>query len=209
MLILGHTIRLLEEAGGDETNEVLPESGGRFVAENSRSGNIRGRTILTILYMCVLGLCFVIPVFYCIRVYYEERNARRLRELEIAGIAQAMEQSQLGREESRAARRKYREEQRARIVQLFAPVRMVRTRKLSSGSLHHCFHSTNAFVCMCVLTDFEAREFSTFTGPKNRRNNKRISRSRKRSKIGHRLVFVVILGRRTRRKRSKRKRRIE
>ena len=25
MLILGHTIRLLEEAGGDETNEVLPE----------------------------------------------------------------------------------------------------------------------------------------------------------------------------------------
>ncbi|KAL3909605.1 MAG: hypothetical protein SGARI_002522, partial [Bacillariaceae sp.] len=31
------------------------------------------------------------------------------------------------REESRAHRRKYREERRARIVQLFAPVRMVRT----------------------------------------------------------------------------------
>jgi hypothetical protein len=38
-----------------------------------------------------------------------------------------LEQSEnIHREESRAARRKYREERRARIVQLFAPVRMVR-----------------------------------------------------------------------------------
>jgi hypothetical protein len=96
--------------------------------QEQEAGNHRGRTVLTVLYLCVLGLCFVVPVFYYFRMHCEERNARRMRELEIAGIAEALEQSgDFHREESRAARRKYREERRARIIQLFAPVRMVRT----------------------------------------------------------------------------------
>ena len=85
----------------------------------------RGRTVLTVLYLCVLGLCFVIPVFYYFRLHYDERGARRMRELEMAGLSQAMEHSQQNREETRAARRKYRDERRARILQLFAPVRLV------------------------------------------------------------------------------------
>ena len=85
----------------------------------------RSRTVLTILYLCVLGLCFVVPVFYYFRMHCEERHARRMRELEMAGMREALEQSEQNREESRAVRRKYREERRARIVQLFDPVRIV------------------------------------------------------------------------------------
>lgn len=48
-----------------------------------------------------------------------------MRELEMAGLSQVMEHSQQNREETRAARRKYREERRARILQLFAPVRLI------------------------------------------------------------------------------------
>ena len=91
----------------------------------------RGRTVLTILYLVVLGLCFVIPVFYYFRMHCEDQQARRLRDLEMAGIeASLREQQQQTREETRAARRKYREEKRARLLQLFRPVRMV------SGHVH-------------------------------------------------------------------------
>ena len=80
------------------------------------------------------------PLFYYCRLHYEDRNARRLRELEIAGIRSAMERSAAaaalvatigagsgGDEQSRAVRRKYIEERRARLLQLMAPVSMVRT----------------------------------------------------------------------------------
>ncbi|MGK3734909.1 MAG: hypothetical protein ACI8RD_004581 [Bacillariaceae sp.] len=85
-----------------------------------------GRTILTSMYLCMLGVCFVVPIFFYFRMHCDDRHNRRLRDLEIAGITQAMNESQdLHREESLAARRKYREERRARIIQLFIPVRMV------------------------------------------------------------------------------------
>jgi hypothetical protein len=48
-----------------------------------------------------------------------------MRELELVGVAQALEHSEQNRDETRAARRKFREERRARILQLFAPVRLV------------------------------------------------------------------------------------
>lgn len=61
-------------------------------------------------------------------MHCDERRNRHLRDLEIAGMTQAMNESQLQQmEESRAARRKYREERRARINQLFTPVRMILT----------------------------------------------------------------------------------
>ena len=89
-----------------------------------------GRTILATLYLCMLGVCFVVPVLFYFRMHCDDRHNRRLRDLEIAGMAQAMNESQdLQREESRAARRKYREERRARIIQLFTPVRMVSVRQ--------------------------------------------------------------------------------
>lgn len=90
---------------------------------NEDSDQSRGRTVLTILYLCVLGLCFVVPVFYYFRLHCFEEHARRELELDFTN---ALEQSEQHREESRAARRKYIEERRARIVQLFIPVRMVR-----------------------------------------------------------------------------------
>mmetsp|Transcript_9203 Transcript_9203/g.14722 ORF Transcript_9203/g.14722 Transcript_9203/m.14722 type:complete len:386 (+) Transcript_9203:365-1522(+) len=96
----------------------------RFLQE--QDGNHKGRTVLTVLYLCVLGMCFVVPVFFYFRMQCDDRHNRRLREMEIAGIAQAMTESQNAqREESRATRRKYREERRARIIQLFSPVRMI------------------------------------------------------------------------------------
>lgn len=86
-----------------------------------------GRTILTALYLCMLGVCFLVPIFFYFRMHCDERRNRHLRDLEIAGMTRAMNESQAQhREESKAARRKYREERRARIIQLFSPVRMVR-----------------------------------------------------------------------------------
>ena len=82
----------------------------------------RGRTVLTILYLCVLGLFFVVPVFYYFRLHCFEEHARRELELDFTA---ALEQSEQHREEHRAARRKYIEERRARIVQLMVPVRTV------------------------------------------------------------------------------------
>ena len=121
----------------DEGEESFPVTIFRLLQQNnenfgssssSNSTHQRGRTVLTVLYLCVLGLCFVVPVFYYFRMHCEERNNRRMREIEIAGITQALEQSENHhREESRAARRKYREERRARIIQLFSTVRMVRS----------------------------------------------------------------------------------
>jgi hypothetical protein len=86
----------------------------------------RGRTVLTVLYLSVLTICFIIPVFFYCRMQCDHRNDQRLREIEVTGLAQAMAESQNAhREESRATRRKYREERRARIIQLFVPTRMV------------------------------------------------------------------------------------
>jgi len=110
---------------------------------HSSSTQQRGRTILTLLYLCVLGMCFLTPVLYYCRLHYEERDARRrLRILEAQGLEMALQNSNNNNnggdgnnangnnntsEESRAARRKYLEERQARITQLVAPVRMVLT----------------------------------------------------------------------------------
>lgn len=126
-----HHHRVMVMVGADTTS-----AGGMLMTEEDihrlLQDNQRGRTVLTVLYLLVLGMCFIVPVFYYFRMSCDERYQRRLRELELAGITQALEQSQNAhREESRAARRKFREERRARINQLFAPVKMVRT---STGS---------------------------------------------------------------------------
>jgi len=102
----------------------------RVLLQNENSRDVpRGRTIWTAVYLCVLSICFSVPVFYYCRLHCEERQARRLQDLELAGITQALAQSHnQHRQESRAARRKFREERRARIHQLFGPVKMVRPR---------------------------------------------------------------------------------
>lgn len=87
----------------------------------------RGQAVLTFMYLCVLGICFMTAVVYFCRMQWEERFLRRLRENELSAIRSAMVQSEnTQRDESRAVQRKYIEERRARILQLFAPVRMVR-----------------------------------------------------------------------------------
>jgi hypothetical protein len=128
-------------------------SGGVYSSSSSSSSQSvdnHGRTVLTFLYLCILGLCFLTPILYYCRLYFDERNARRMRQLEISALTTALEQSHGGiagghplhhhphlhhhlhnhnnsnREEVRAVRRKYVEERRARILQLFEPVRMVR-----------------------------------------------------------------------------------
>ena len=95
----------------------------------------RGQAVLTFMYLCVLGLCFMTAVVYFCRMQWEERYLRRLRESELHAMRAAMAQSEAALsstthhhrdEESRAVQRKYIEERRARILQLFGPVRMVR-----------------------------------------------------------------------------------
>lgn len=85
---------------------------------NSQS---RGKAVLTILYLSLVALCFIVPVFYYIRLRCFADSARRELELD---FNTALEQSTEQQEDTRAARRKYVEERRARIWQLFEPVRM-------------------------------------------------------------------------------------
>jgi len=100
------------------------------------TGNQSGRMILTALYLCMLGICFLVPIFFYFRWHCDERRNRRLRDLEIAGMTHAMNESHVQhREESRAARRKYREERRATFIQLFTPVRTVLTKE---NFIHCC-----------------------------------------------------------------------
>ena len=100
----------------------------RILQENIVNEN--GRAVLTVLYMAVFCLCFIVPVFYYFRLHWEERRLRRLRALEIAALVQSLQESEdPNREESSAARRKYREERKAQINQLFTPVRATLTEK--------------------------------------------------------------------------------
>ena len=112
-----------------------------------------GRTILTALYLCMLGVCFLVPIFFYFRMHCDDRRNQNLRDLEIAGMTQAMNESQAQqREESRAARKKYREERRARIIQLFTPVRMVRCIDTFKRQRRVCMpsdDSTEALSCTC------------------------------------------------------------
>ena len=62
-------------------------------------------------------------------------------------FAAALEHSQSNRDEARAARRKYIDERRARIVQLLGPVRMVRICHLLLLLLCVC-----VCVCVCVCS---------------------------------------------------------
>ena len=115
-----HVLRRQLQAESDPAN--MDPNMYTHTQANEETSQSRGRTVLTILYLCVLGLCFVVPVFYYFRLHCFEENARRELELD---FTTALEQSEQHREESRAARRKYIEERRARIVQLLGPVRMV------------------------------------------------------------------------------------
>jgi hypothetical protein len=90
-------------------------------------------------------MCFVTPIVYYCRLQCEEcANDQHFHDLEAAGIATALEQSQElqqhNREETRAVRRKYIEERRARILQLFAPVRAVCIIMMFI-SWHFCFYT--------------------------------------------------------------------
>lgn len=92
---------------------------------DTRRLDTRGQTVLTFLYLCVLGLCFVTAAVYFCRMQWEEQYLRRLREIEIGAIRSAINQSEATqREESMAVQRKYIEERRARIRQLFLPVKL-------------------------------------------------------------------------------------
>lgn len=129
---------------------LLFSSYDRALTRNDNADTERGRTVLTFLYVSVLGICLLTPVLYYIRLHCEERALRRrLQDLHEQGLRGSLEsvlsQSQLpddqqhdinfhhlqglsNTEDSRAARRKYIAERRARILQLFATVRMVRCR---------------------------------------------------------------------------------
>ena len=118
-------------------------------SDSSESEGGRTRTVLTFLYLSVLGMCFLTPVLYYVRLHCEERAVRRrLQAMEVRGLETVLSRSERGffggvlggggstnndnnsqnAEESRAARRKYIAERRARILQLFAPVRVVSER---------------------------------------------------------------------------------
>ena len=113
--------------GGESPISTTTNTAATVVMRRLVSNPPDGRAVLTVLYVCVLSLCFAVPLLYYCRMHWEERQVRRLRELELAGITQAMAQSQnQHRHESRAARRKFREERKARIRQLFGSVKMVR-----------------------------------------------------------------------------------
>jgi hypothetical protein len=94
--------------------------------------NSQGRTILTILYLIVLALCFIVPVFYYFRLHCQDQRNRQERlqqhrQMVLATIGASAEDHDEAatHPEARASRKKYRAEKRARILQLFGPVSMV------------------------------------------------------------------------------------
>ena len=123
------TIMMSSDDNDDESSSTSSLFLLRFLQQTQGGGDgstNRGRTVLTVLYLCVLTMCFIVPVFFYCRMQCDHRNDQQLREIEVAGLQQAMTESQNAhREESRATRRKYREERRARIIQLFMPTRMI------------------------------------------------------------------------------------
>lgn len=147
-----------------DTDDTIRMFRRSLQANNTGDGDDepRGRTILTVLYLTFLGLCFVLPVFLYCRLNCDNRRRQELHELEQAGLEHAVAESARlagldvgedgsrggdggirNRAETRAMRRKYREERRARILQLFAPVRMVRSN--FTQFMMHIFHSNGVF----------------------------------------------------------------
>ncbi|GKY93710.1 hypothetical protein MPSEU_000338200 [Mayamaea pseudoterrestris] len=98
----------------------------RFLQDRKNESTAdRGRFIFTVLYLSILAFCFVIPLLYYIRCYFESRREQRLARLESERMRTVLEQStQVNRAESLAAKRKYLEERKARIMQLMVPVKL-------------------------------------------------------------------------------------
>lgn len=93
----------------------------------------QGRFVVTLFYLLILVVCFVVPLFYYFRICCEVRREQRLlRRTELETIRAAMEQSvgssttAVNRAETLAMKKKYMEEKKARILQLLGPVRLVR-----------------------------------------------------------------------------------
>ena len=89
----------------------------------------RGRTVLTFLYLSVLGLCFLTPVVYYCRLVWEERsNDARIRRRVSHGLAETMYRNNNANDNDNnndpAMRRKYMAERMARLRQLTAPVKV-------------------------------------------------------------------------------------
>lgn len=94
----------------------------RSLQRNTADGR---ESAVTVVYLIVLGACFVIPFCYYVRIRRSEVQIRRQRQQELAAMENSVNEPT--REETRAARKKLREEKRARILQLFGPVSVVST----------------------------------------------------------------------------------
>ena len=94
-------------------------------------------SLLTILYLVVVCVCFLIPVLFYLRVKVADQRQRRLRDLELASAIEISLMSDYQHRESsgeaRAARMKYRQQKQARVLQLFRPVEKI----LSRSDFHH------------------------------------------------------------------------
>jgi hypothetical protein len=110
-------------------------------------------SILTILYLFVLTLCFVVPTFfYCWLQCHDQESSQQTR-IEDADIAMTVRASVEEQSETRAMRKKYRAERRARIVQLLSPVSIV--------SLYNVCKKNKCFVgANCALLFFPPKRFS-------------------------------------------------
>jgi hypothetical protein len=89
-----------------------------------------GRTILTVMYLIVLTICFIMPILYYFKMKCDDQNEQRRRQHVTEQLRTALQNSvnMSLHYESTAVQRKFVEERRARILQLFTPVRMVGVR---------------------------------------------------------------------------------
>jgi hypothetical protein len=114
-----------------DTIETMPSESTRFL-HSQIDDNGRIFVIRIVLYLVVLALCFVLPMYArCLCDDRQYRARARDQDMEDAPpiqdgpgattvLASVEEQS-----ETRAMRKKIRAERRARIVQLFSPVSVV------------------------------------------------------------------------------------
>jgi hypothetical protein len=103
--------------------DIMASGSARFL--QSQRG-MQGSAVLTIIYLLILTMCFLVPMLYYFWLRCQDQQLRqRNREIEAAHVAITVRASVEDQTETRALRKKFRAERLARIVQLFGPVSMV------------------------------------------------------------------------------------
>lgn len=152
MILFVASLGFLSSKEMSDTVETMASESARFLQSESGGMGRRGTIVRLVLYALALIMCFVVP-FYLRDVCSDRQLRERDHDMEDATTAEDAPGATTGRasvsaeaqSETRARRKEYRAERRARIVQVFSPVSMVslfaiiHLRKIQGFVRAHCF----------------------------------------------------------------------